>query len=246
MYGLTDRLSLMTMGSFVSNKMEMIDRMNSDKTKTQHISGFGDTTINSSYAFVKTSDSRVLLNLGLSIPTGGIKKNGADGSRAAYMMQTGSGSYEFHPGLSYSGFQDSFSYGAQLNGQFRLNSNNSGYKFGDVYNATSWIGKKLNEAFSLSSRLNYTITEKVEGIDPAIVTRHTSMSMTMPMSPTSEASFTGGQRLDFLLGANFVVPSGSLKGHRLAVEGGTPLFQKVNGIQMKNRYNFTIGWQKAF
>jgi hypothetical protein len=66
------------------------------------------------------------------------------------------------------------------------------------------------------------------------------------MSPMNNAMYSGGRRLDFLLGANFIVPSGVMKGHRLALEGGVPLYQKVNGIQMRNAYNLTFGWQKAF
>lgn len=245
MYGVTNNLTTMIMGSFISTKMKMVNSMNNDSTTKEDVSGFGDTSIDAMYNFFKDKSSHAQLNLGISIPTGSIKRN-EGGSRVAYVMQPGSGSYEFNPGLSYSGFQDSYSYGAQLNGKFRLNTNNSGYKLGDVYNTTFWTAKKMNEAFSLSSRLSYTITEKTDGYDRAIRTEHGSMMSTMPMGPTTNATFSGGKRLDFLLGANFIVPSGALKGHRLAIEAGTPLYQKVNGIQMKNRYNITLGWQKSF
>ncbi len=242
MYGVTDKLSLMAMGSFMTTKMKMVHNMEGEDSSVsgQKLSGFGDTTLNAMYGFYKDSDNRAQFNLGVSIPTGSIKKN-ESGSRAAYAMQFGSGSYELLPGLSYSGFKDSYSYGSQVNGQFRLNNNNSGYKLGDSYNTTAWVSKKLNEAFSVSSRLNYTITERTKGYYSALNTEDSLM-----MSPTNNAMYSGGRRLDFLLGTNFIVPSGIMKGHRFALEGGVPLYQKVKGIQMRNNYNITFGWQKAF
>ncbi len=242
MYGVTDKLSLMAMGSFMTNSMRMVHNMHGmqGEVTDQKVSGFGDTTLSAMYGMHKDSDSHSLFNLGVSIPTGSIKKNEGS-SRAAYAMQLGSGSYELQPGLSYTGFKDSYSFGGQVNGQFRLNDNNSGYRFGDTYNATAWTAKKLNESFSVSSRLNYIITEKMKGSYSGLNTMGALM-----MSPMNNAQYTGGRRLDFLLGANFVVPSGALKGHRLAVEGGVPLYQKVNGIQMRNAYNITVGWQKSF
>ncbi len=240
MYGLTDELSLMAMGSFMSSNMKMVDSMNDGQTSKHEVEGFGDTSLTAMYGFFKERDRHAQFNLGVSIPTGGIKKED-HGQRVPYMMQLGSGSYELLPGLSYTGFKDSYSYGAQVNGQFRLNNNNAGYRLGDVYNTTAWVAKQLNESFSVSSRLNYTITEQARGFDRVLNTEHSLM-----MSPTNNSAFTGGRRLDALAGVNFIVPSGALKGHRLALEGGVPVYQKVNGIQMRNSYSVTFGWQKAF
>jgi len=243
MYGLSDKLSLMAMGSFMSSNMRMVHNMEGmdSETSNEKFSGFGDTRFDAMYGFHKDSNSHAQLNLGVSIPTGSIKKTNPEGSRAAYAMQFGSGSYELHPGLSYSGFKDSYSFGGQVNGQFRLDNNNSGYKLGDSYNTTAWAAKKLNEAFSISSRLNYIVTQKTKGHYAGLNSEDALM-----MSPMNNAMYSGGRRLDFLLGVNFIVPEGALKGHRLALEGGMPIYQKVNGIQMRNAYNITLGWQKAF
>ncbi len=238
MYGVTDELTLMAMGSYMTNDMKMVD-MDGNKTKSD-VSGFGDTSLTAMYGFFKDSNSHAQFNLGVSVPTGSIKKS-ESGSRVGYPMQLGSGSYEVLPGLSYTAFKNSYSYGSQLNGQFRTNYNNSGYKLGDSYNLTAWTAKKLNEAFSVSSRLNYTVTQKTKGAYSELNTMDALM-----MSPTNNALYSGGRKLDFLLGVNFIVPSGALKGHRLALEGGVPLYQKLNNAQMKNNYNITLGWQKSF
>ncbi|MFT5703780.1 MAG: hypothetical protein ACJAZX_001519 [Rickettsiales bacterium] len=236
MYGITDNLTLAAMGSFVEKDMRMVNRMN--KIIDREISGFGDTKIQSMYQFFKNSNNRAQFNLGLSVPTGSIKQE-HEGTRLGYPMQFGSGSYEALPGISYSGHQNSYSYGAQANAVFRLNNNNNDYKLGDSYNLTAWTATKLNESFSISSRLNYEISQKIKGSDPAL----SAMAM---MSPVNNTSSSGGKRLDFLVGVNFIVPNGFLEGNRLAIEGGVPIYQNLNGTQLETDYKIVFGWQKAF
>lgn len=235
MYGVTDNLTLALMGSFIEKDMKMINR--TYQKSEQEISGFGDTKLNAMYKFFDNSKTKAQFNLGISIPSGSIKEKNSHNTRAGYPMQFGSGSYEILPGLSYSSLQDSYSYGAQINGVFRLNDNNNGYKLGNSYNLTSWVAKNLNESFSISSRLNYTTTQKVRGVDKAL---------NRAMSPANDVSSTGGQKLELLVGANFIASDGILKGNRLAIEGGMPVYQNLNGIQLENDYKVTLGWQKSF
>jgi hypothetical protein len=234
MYGITDKLTVMTMGSFVEKDMQMVNRM--DQKINREASDFGDVKLNSMYQFFNNSKSEAQFNLGVSIPTGSIKQE-YNGVRLPYAMQIGSGSYELLPGVSYKAYQNSYSYGAQVNAIFRLDDNNSGYRFGDSLNLTAWTAKKLNEAFSISSRLNYTVTQKVSGEDD---------SLNKMMSPPNNVGSTGGRRMDFLLGANFIAPSGFFKNNRLAIEGGMPIYQNLNGTQLKTDYTVSLGWQRSF
>lgn len=238
MYGVTDNFTLAAMGNFMEKDMKMVNR--SYQKSEKEVSGFGDFKINAMYGLFDKETSRAQLNLGVSIPSGSIKQK-YDGARVAYPMQLGSGSYELLPGISYSGYAQNYSYGTQLNGAFRINDNNAGYRLGDHYNITAWTSKKLNEAFSVSSRLDYNITQKTKGYDAVLNTM-----MNLSMSPANNSANSGRRGLDFLLGSNFIMPKGYLKGHRLAIEGGVPLYQKVSGIQLKNDYKLTIGWQKSF
>lgn len=238
MYGVTDNFTLTAMGSFMEKEMKMLDR-NYQKSEKE-ISGFGDFKVNAMYGIFDNSTGRAQFNLGLSVPSGSIKET-YNGARVAYPMQLGSGSYEVLPGISYSGYREDYSYGAQLNGTFRVNDNNSGYRLGDGHNITAWTAKKLNEAFSVSSRLDYTVTQKTKGYDRVL-----NSAMNLSMSPANNPSNSGRKSLDFLLGTNFIMPKGYLKGHRLAIEGGIPLYQNINGVQLKNDYKLTLGWQKSF
>ncbi len=70
-------------------------------------------------------------------------------------------------------------------------------------------------------------------LDPAVV-------------PTADAHLRAGRRLDIGLGANFMLPSGPLAGHRLAVEFGRPLIQWLDGPQLETDWMLIVGWQKAF
>ena len=43
-----------------------------------------------------------------------------------------------------------------------------------------------------------------------------------------------------------MMPSGFLKGNRLAVEFGKPVYQRFGGPALENDYKITIGWQNSF
>jgi hypothetical protein len=234
MRGVTNKLTLMAMGSFIKKDMRLSNRAN--QIIHRETSGFGDVKINTMYEFFNRGQNRMQFNLGVSLPTGGIKEK-HQGARLPYPMQLGSGSYEALPGISYSGYQNTYSYGAQINGILRLDKNNIGYRRGNSYNITSWLAKKLSSSFSISSRLNYEITQKITAIDP---------TLNVMMNPVNNINSSGGKRLDLLLGTNFIFQSGSLKGNRLALEVGAPIHQTLNGTQLENDYKVTLGWQRVF
>jgi len=238
MYGITNQLSLSAMGSFVEKDMYHIHRMTGEFNR--EIDDIGDTKINALYEFYNKDANRFQFNLGLSLPTGNIDKK-YNGTRLPYPMQIGSGSYELLPGISYSGRQDSFSYGGQINGTFRLDTNDNGYKLGDQYNITAWVARKLNNAFSASSRLDYNKNEAIEGRDSSL-----DMMVNMNMSPTAKTSLQDKERLDLLFGVNFLMPKGFLEGNRLAVEFGAPIYQRIDGPMLETDYKITIGWQNTF
>jgi len=234
MYGITDQFTISAMGSFIEKEMDLINPMNIESRR--ETDGIGDSKINLSYGFLEKDYGRSQLNLALSLPTGDINKK-HNNTRLAYPMQIGSGSYELRPGISYSGYEDNFSYGGQVNGVFRLNSNDNGYKLGDSYNITSWIARKLSNSFSISTRLDYNKNEAIEGFDS---------TLNPNMMPGANNSIQDRERLDLLFGVNFMMPSGFLKGNRLAVEFGKPIYERVDGPLLKNNYKVTIGWQNTF
>ena len=79
-------------------------------------------------------------------------------------MQLGSGTYDLLPSLTYVQQFENWSYGAQANAVIRLESeNDNGYRLGDVWGATTWVGTNLSEWIGLNTGLNYTYTSKLKG-----------------------------------------------------------------------------------
>lgn len=235
MYGITDQLTISAMGSLVEKRMDHAHRTNPDFKR--EASGYGDTKINSLYQFFENNGHKAQLNLGVSLPTGKINE-AYKSTRLPYSMQIGSGSYEALPGLVYKISTNNYSFGTQANAVLRLDTNAKGYKLGDRYNITSWIAKNINENISISTRLDYQIFEAIEGIDQSI-------SNTM-MIATRDTSLYDGRRLDLSFGANYIFNEGFLQDNRLAIEFGTPIYQRLDGPQMEVDYKLTIGWQKLF
>ena len=63
---------------------------------------------------------------------------------------------------------------------------------------------------------------------------------------TADLDNQGGERIDLLLGVNFTASSGGLKGHRIALELGAPIYQLLNSLQLVTDWVFTAGYQIGF
>ncbi len=185
----------------------------------------------------------VHLNLGLSVPTGSIDETdftpaGGPNSPLPYPMQLGSGTVDFRPGITYNGQSENWSWGAQTTGAIRLGENGNDYTLGNELNATAWGARRLNRWASLSFRLNSTTWGNIDGADsrpgfPAA-----------GLVPTADPNRRGGSRLDALFGVNLFAPKTTkLKGHRLAIEGGLPISQHLEGPQLETDWIITAGWQ---
>ena len=66
------------------------------------------------------------------------------------------------------------------------------------------------------------------------------------MSPSMDSRNKGHQKLNLGFGINLVNHHITLQNHRLALELNVPIFQRYRGIQMKETFKLTIGWQYGF
>ena len=128
-----------------------------------------------------------------------------------------------------------------------LGSNGNDYSLGDSLKLNTWLQRALGSAATWI-RLAYSNTDSINGHDNAIQKsiddRHSMMAMTRWMAPTmpdADPDNYGGQRLDGYIGAS--LPLGSFS---LGIEGGIPLYQNLNGLQMKNDWYLTAGIQAMF
>ena len=258
MYAPTDKLTLMLMANYTDIEMDhrifsqgAANMINNGSTKfTTETSGLGDVKIGGLYRFYLEENRKAHLGLSLSLPTGSIDEKdttpgmgGPANRQLPAPMQLGSGTYDLLPSLTYVQQFEDWSYGAQANAIIRLESeHDNGYRLGNVFGATTWVGYNLNEWVGLNTGLNYTYTSKLKGSQDDVGT----MGPNGKSVTTAYESNTGGERLDAIFGINLYVPTGSLKGQRIAIDLRLPLWQDLNGYQLETDYALTLGWQMAF
>lgn len=249
MHGITDGVTAMVMLPYIEKSMNHQTRMG--QRFTTRTEGIGDVKASVTIGLIEdvqqAADSHshtgdtLLLNAGASLPTGSVDERDTTpmgpNQKLPYPMQLGSGTIDPSLGLTYTHAADGWSAGAQANATWRLGKNDEGYRLGDEYKATAWAAKNLNENVSVSARLEGKHWGEIDGRDAAL---------NPMMVPTARADFSGGTRVDALIGVNLIGTEGALDGHRLALEGGVPIYQRLDGIQMKMENRIMIGWQKAF
>lgn len=251
MYGLTDRITLMAMGMYVSKEMDHITFQGPMGTTrlgefTTETAGIGDTTIGAIIGLDDGSYEHRQINLGLalSLPTGSIEETDqiltpmgtTPNPRLPYPMQLGSGSFDFKPSLTARSRTGDWGYGAQASAIIRLDENDEGYTLGDVAEATAWLAYEPRPWVSFSGRLKARSVGQIDGDDPLI---------RAPVQ-TADPANHGGETVEALLGINLAGQTGWQKGHRIAAELGLPVMRDLNGPQMETDLTFSLGWQKAF
>lgn len=255
MYAPSDAVTLMVMGNYIEKEMEHITfqggmgtgRLDSFTTNPKAI---GDTKVAALFPLLGFPDAKdavrdeLTFKAGISVPTGSIGQTddiltpmGATPTvRVPYMMQTGTGTWDLEPGLTYKARRGAFGFGAQAIASIKLGENSADYSFGDVYEGSAWVSYRPAQWLSLSGRVRGRATGRIEGQDQAI----------MGPVQTANPAFLGGERVDLIGGVNLVATHGGLAGHRIGLEIGVPVYQDLNGPQMTADWFATIGWQKGF
>ncbi|MEM1371065.1 MAG: transporter [Pseudomonadota bacterium] len=250
MYAPTDNITLMVMLPYITKEMDHVtfqgpmgtNRLGTFTTKSE---GIGDVKFGGLIRLYDDAIHHFHANLMFSAPTGSITEeddvltpfNTRPTLRLPYPMQLGTGTWDIHPGITYTARLGDLSWGGQYMAELRLESeNDEGYSVGDKHKLTGWLAYQFVPEVSASVRLAYQTQDSIDGIDPQV---------TAPVQ-TANPDFQGGDRLDLLVGINSIVTQGALKGHRFAIEGGVPVYQDLNGPQMETDWLLTLGWQYAF
>ena len=237
MYAPSDRVTVMAMLPYHRKHMEHEFRDGS--RNADNSSGMGDISVMGLVNLLgdpHAKGHRLVLNAGFTAPTGSIDE-GEDGKRFEYEMQLGSGTWDLLPGLTYLGESDTLSWGGQAMGVVRLGINDHDYRLGNGYRLSAWTQVKITDWFGPSVRFDWHAWEDIHGADP---------TLDPARNPAFDATKQAGQRLDFLAGLNFYIPSGPFKGNRLAVEGGVPFYQHLDGPNMGVSWIITAAWTYSF
>jgi nitrous oxide reductase accessory protein NosL len=254
MYGINSRVTVMGMVNYLEMKMKMlmdmspftmlgmprIDDKGAQPDDPMATRGLGDTELRGIYQVTELLN----VSLGLSMPTGDTEQKFLTmGStwRAPYDMQLGSGTFDLKPAVTLNHLLDngSWNWGGQVAGTIRLGRNDNGYSLGDDLKATTWMQRVLGPAVTWI-RLGYSYTGKIDGQDPEI-SKSLDGDFMSPSMPSADPDNYGGRRVDGFVGASLF-----LGGVSFGFESGLPLYQNLNGLQLKNDWYLNVGVQAMF
>ena len=245
MYAPSDKLTLAGMLMYNRNtmdgrmKMEMGGggmHMSKMMKHSMESDGLGDLRLSGLYKIADYGRTKIHLNLGLSLPTGSTDEK-QDGMLLAYPMQLGSGTWDLLPGVTYNAQTEVLSWGAQMSGNIRTGSDN-GYSLGNFGQVQAWLAKSWLPQLSTSLRINNEFWGSTNDED-------SRLAMAKTRNPLSDGDLQGGFRSELGLGINYYHQTGSLAGHRLAVEFIFPIHEDFDGIQMEREWSLFLGWQYA-
>ncbi len=249
MYGATDRLTVGAMVPYVSKSMSALTFagpagaavLGGNKMASE---GLGDIRLGAHYEAMRKGPRSLNLGLGISLPTGSITETDVMLTpmgtrplrRMAYGMQLGSGTVDLMPMVTWQSARGRWHWGAQAHGVIRLGKNSEGYALGDEAALTAWTGVKPAPWLSLSGRIEAKTAGRIRGQDPFIAG---------PMQGADPLNY-GGETVTMFAGADLGVMRGPLKGHRMGMELGVPVYQDLNGVQLKRDWSVVFAWRKAF
>ena len=230
MYQATEKFNIMFMLPYLSNTMRMFS--SNYETSFMKTSGVGDISVTGSYKILEGKNN-LAFQFGVSLPTGSTDLENymplMGKSRSPYNMQTGSGTYSAIPSISYNYLIGAWTFGSFVQGTFRSAKNDNAYKFGNIYISSIWIGRNITQNFSLYIRGSAQKWENITGSDPKLDYR---------MDPQNDPARQGGIRYDGLIGITINLWSDL----NIALEGGVPVYQHLNGPQVGTTqiFNFKV------
>lgn len=252
MYGLSNRLTLMGMLHYNATSMRMTmlegtthihDGISGEEMDmTMRTSGLGDVRLHALYGVINKKRHHVLLSVGLNIPVGSVSLKGRQNSmypdqRLPYVMQMGSGSFDFLPGLNYLFQKGKISWSSQITSVIRTGENIIGYRWGNEITTNHWLAYSWAKKFSSSLRLEGSSSGRITGEDPTLYAGY---------EPSANPYNYGGDRISGFVGTNFHFRKGFLKSSRIGVEYGVPFYQNLYGPQMGVKSSLYASFSMSF
>ena len=253
MYGVSDKLTVMAMGGFMTSNMSM--NMNSgmtsmpgmvmngsDMTMLSGSAGITDTRLSALYNFSANADRRIIGSLGINVPTGTIRATGTtmlgDDQRLPYDMQPGTGSFSVCPDITFAQRHTLLYWGANAGADIKLNYNSLGYRSGNTYHASLWAGYQFIQCLSATVRAEELHINTISGADAAM-----AIPVYQQNDPTTVTGNYGGTATNLYLGLNFHIMKPVLERFRVLAEYGMPAYQNLKGIQMSAKATVNAGLQ---
>jgi hypothetical protein len=245
-YQWRENLSLMLMPQYMSMEMGLRELAGSPPARPgehlhgagEHQSGsIGDTVLAATWQ--PSSLSKLQITLGFSVPTGKVdldyrRQNHSDGGLMHFDMQTGSGTWDLLPALTWQDGIAAWRYGAQLSGVKRVEArNDSSYRLGDQWQLSTWATHPLTAWLAGSARLTHTWRDAVQGDFTQYNAR---------LGPMDFPANQGGRYTDLGLGLSVALPASQ----QLAVEWEAPVQDDPTGFQLEREGQWNLRWHVSW
>ncbi|WP_192483924.1 MULTISPECIES: transporter [Cysteiniphilum] len=232
---MTHDWDIMVMSSYNVKTMDMdMHMMGVVEGSTMKSEGFGDTEVTGGYNLINNVMQKLQIRGGISLPTGRINYQSGmpmmDTTLFGYNMQMGSGTFDPIFGVNYAHYLQSLTLGSEFNAVLRLYDNYRDYQLGDVYSANIYANYQLSSMLEVGSKLEYLMTTKTSG-----VANGTKASWGISYDPES----TGGETINLSMMAK-LKGYGLLQDSALTLEVGYPVYQNLNGTQMKQAWQASL------
>ncbi|WP_419950189.1 transporter [Candidatus Palauibacter sp.] len=238
MFAPSDRITFMAMLPLVSSSMDHVTRHGG--AFTTESSGMGDIRVGAMVGLADWANQSLHLNAMVGLPTGSIEQMDvlpiSEGREVQlpYPMQTGSGTFDLHPGLTWLGQAGDWSWGAQGNATIRTGRNSRDWALGNRVQGSAWWSRLLSRNLSAGLRLVATRTGDIDGMDAA-------PSVNPAMVPTARTDLRGGTLVEGGFSVNLYIPQA--RAFRIAGELLLPIAQNLDGPQLETDLTFVLGLQ---
>jgi hypothetical protein len=258
-YSFSDRFFAGAMFMYKDNEMDMqfspmMQTMTGTDGFTMESDGISDTMLMGKYRLFADDPliptSQVSLFFGLSLPTGSIDEKNDNHPLTfrqkellPYGMQLGSGTYDPSIGLLYQGSASPWWWG--VNGVYtaRLYDNKRDYRLGDEFRLDGYAMYQFKPNWLVQAQLNGEYKGEIDGtMDQFKDGRSGHVMQGNSISPAAtplwDTDNYGGTRLFATLGVQWQ-PAPL---HVVDLNFGVPLYQDLNGPQLKSDYRVMLSW----
>lgn len=209
--------------------------------------GVGDIAISLTHKAISDKNKNLSIQAGIRVPTGDINVEGdtpRNGTgtleRLPYTMQLGSGTLDLTGAVNYSWTVDDFKFRSGANAVIRTGTNANNYRLGNNFGLSAsmqYIKPKILQPYA---KLSARKIERIEGLDTGLTAPGL---FPFPASITDPFNY-GGEKIGVAAGLKTCISERC--NVYLSGEFGVPIYQNLNGIQPKEKSNFSISVGSKF
>ena len=240
-YAITDAASLSIAVPYISQGNHHISSVPGFSDFLLSSDGIGDIALTAGFKKRINMVSAIKVNVGMHFPTGSIDELGdtprnGPGTleRLPYTMQLGSGTHDLTLSLNYSRIKGPFNFGVNVNSTIRTGLNDNGYRLGNNYSVAVWTHFMRIHWLQPGFRVAVRHIGEIRGQDASLLV---PAAFPFPASITDPSNF-GGEKIN----TSFTLRSCTTQRckYSITAEVGKPIYQHLNGVQPKERFNLSV------